>query len=647
MEKFRELPQGMKVGLLITIATIAGLLALFVASNIALLCARQHDGELHVFTVLSLLGGDDVRAAKAAKIGLMIGAAAVGALLIKLFSSGPMALHGQARFASESEIKKAGLREKIGLIIGKFKGRFLVFGGTEHLMVYAPTRSGKGVGIVIPNLLNWPDSCIVSDIKKENWKLTAGFRAAHGQAVYLFDPLDPEGRTARYNPLGYVRRENEADLYDDLQRIASILYPPEGKDPFWSNAARSGFMGIAGYVAETPELPLTMGEVLRQIAVQDCQAHFKKQIADREKTKPLSTLCKTALNDFIGTSENTFQSIRKTISAKLELWLNPRIDAATAENDFDLRELRRKRMSIYLGVTPDNLERLAPLLNLFFQQAVDLNIRTLPEHDPTLKYKVMLMMDEFAALGMVSVIVKGIAYVAGYGLRIVTILQSPSQLRSIYGPDEAKNYMTNHAIEVIYTPKEQEDANAISERFGYDTVKGKSQSRGLGLSKSSKNETTSDQRRALMLPQELTMTPMSVEYILKGGVRPIKADKIFYYKDPAFKPRLMPAPVIPSLTARNQKPEPEPGATASADSMNRVVAELAEVKALLKETLAARAPTLEEIVKPSQPADGSDGKTWAMPTDLDFSDLPLELPEPDLGEAVEVKLEAWLGSLAA
>ncbi|MCC8977084.1 type IV secretory system conjugative DNA transfer family protein, partial [Bradyrhizobium brasilense] len=466
-----------------------------------------------------------------------------------ILRNGPVALHGRARWASEREIKAAGLRGTVGLLCGKSAGRFLTFGGSEHMMVYAPTRSGKGVGIVVPNLLNWADSCIVSDIKKENWNLTAGFRAAHGQQVFLFDPLEPNGKTARYNPLGYVRRDDIVDLYDDLQRIASMLYPSEGKDPFWANAARSGFIGLTGYIAETEELPLTMGEVLRQAAVPDCQKYFKKLIAAREATKPLSVLCKTALNDFIGTSDNTFQSIRKTISAKLELWLNPRIDAATSANDFDLRELRRRRMSIYLGVTPDNLERLAPLLNLFFQQAVDLNIRTLPEQDPTLKYQVMLMMDEFAALGIVSVIVKGIAYVAGYGLRIVTILQSPSQIRSIYGPDEAKNYMTNHAVEVVYTPKELEDATHLSERFGYDTVKGRSQSRSLGFSKSSKNETTSDQRRALMLPQELILTPMTTAYVIKGGVRPIKAAKIFYYKEPAFKPRLMPAPVVAAIGA--------------------------------------------------------------------------------------------------
>ena len=117
------------------------------------------------------------------------------------------------------------------------------------------------------------------DVKKENFDKTAGFRAAHGQKVYLFDPARREGRTARYNPLSYVRRD-PADLYDDLQRIAGMLFPPERRgDPFWTEAARSAFIAIGGYIAETPQLPFTIGEILRQLtATNDVKAHFEKII---------------------------------------------------------------------------------------------------------------------------------------------------------------------------------------------------------------------------------------------------------------------------------------------------------------------------------------------------------------------------------
>jgi len=262
-------------------------------------------------------------------------------------------------------------------------------------------------------------------------------------------------------------------------------------------------------------------------------------------------------------------------------------------------------MSIYLGVTPDNLDRMAPLLNLFFQRVVDLNTRTLPEHDKSLVCQVMLMMDEFRALGNVETIAKGVAYVAGYGIRIVTIVQSPAQLREIYGPDAATNYMTNHAVEVVFTPKEHDVATQLSERFGYDTVKGRTKSRGLGFSRSSSlSETTSDQRRALMLPQELVLTKYEDEYLLKGGIRPIQAKKILYYKDPVFKKRLLPPPAI----------EPHADVTS-----NRIVALERKVE-MLSQSLAnqvARSPTIEEIVAPQQPADGEDGNVWSMPDNIE------------------------------
>ena len=164
-------------------------------------------------------------------------------------------------------------------------------------------------------------------------------------------------------------------------------------------------------------------------------------------------------------------------------------------------------MSIYLGVTPDNLDRMAPLLNLFFQQVVDLNTRELPEQNPKLNRKVLLLLDEFPALGNVNVLAKSVAFIAGYGIRLLTVVQSPAQLRAIYGIDAARNFMTNHAVEVVFAPKEQDVANELSERIGYDTVKARSRSGPKGLTMRSTSETVSEHRRALMLPQELKLLP--------------------------------------------------------------------------------------------------------------------------------------------
>ena len=364
----RSIPESWpRLALHAGLSLLAVAVFLIVASNVLLLGLRVHDGGFHLFDILTLAPhfGSDKRLDRWLTIGFLAGAVATFGLLGVILRARPQPLHGAARFATSREIEQAGLREKRGLLLAQTNGELLTFGGVEHVIVYAPTRSGKGVGVVIPNLLSWSDSVVVLDIKKENFVKTAGFRAAHGQKVYLFDPLDPEGRTARYNPLSSVRRD-PADLYDDLQRIAGMLFPPDPRgDPFWTEAARSAFIAIGGYVAETPPLPFTIGEILRQLtAASDVKAHFESVMRARGAgAEQLSAPCVAALNDFIAASENTLQSVRKTVTARLGLWLNPRIDAATATSDFDLSKLRSEAISIYLAVTPDNLDRLAPLLN--------------------------------------------------------------------------------------------------------------------------------------------------------------------------------------------------------------------------------------------------------------------------------------------
>jgi type IV secretion system protein VirD4 len=601
------------------LAFAASALFLIVASNVLLLGLRAHDGGFHLMEIVASWPryGVDKRFDRwltlSTLAGLVVSFGALGAVLRRR----PLPLHGKASFATEREIAAAGRRSRQGLLLGRKDGTLLCFGGSEHVLVYAPTRTGKGVGYVIPNLLNWPDSVVVLDVKKENWDKSAGFRAAHGQEVHLFDPLDENGRTARYNPLGYVRSD-PIDLYDDLQRIAVMLFPAESRgDPFWFESARSAFVAIGGYVAETPGLPFTIGEILRQLSsTHDLKKHFEKIVEARKSgPSPLSRHCITALNDFLAASENTMNSVRKTVTARLGLWLNLRIDAATAANDFDLRLLRQRPMSIYLGVTPDNLDRLSPLLNLFFQQVVDLNTRELPEQNQKLDRKVLLLLDEFAALGNVHVLAKSVAFLAGYGVRLLTVIQSPAQLRAIYGVDLAKNIITNHAVEVVFAPKEQDVANELSERFGYDTVKAFSRNGPKGLARRVTSETVSEHRRALMLPQEIKLLPKSKAIIFMAGIPPIVADKIVYYEDKAFLKRLLPAPIL-------ELPKGRSNALLDAE-IKELRSEVAELRAVFR----ARPLSDEEIADPSTiPADAT----------FDFGDVDV-----DLEGLSEEEMKAW------
>ncbi|MGA0608341.1 type IV secretory system conjugative DNA transfer family protein [Phenylobacterium sp. VNQ135] len=456
-------------------------------------------------------------------------------------------LHGAARWASEAEIARSGLRAQQGIVLGRKGGRLLVFGGSEHVMLHAPTRSGKGVGVVIPNLLTWPDSVVVLDVKRENWEASAGYRAAHGQTVLLFDPLDSEGRTARFNPLGHINRADPAAVLDELQKLSVMLFPaPPNADPFWAEAARTGFIGVGALVAEMPELPFSLGAIYRALTHGEPRTRLLDEVRARAHAEtPLPHGCVSAISDFCSASENTFASIKQTITSRMGLWLNPRVVAATDASDFDLRDLRERRMSLYLGVSPDNLARVAPLYGLLLQQLIDLNTRERPSGGRN-DAEVLLVLDEFARLGHAPVIAHAFSYVAGYGLRLLPVLQSPAQLRAEYGPDIAEEIIANCGVEVAFAPKELKVAQDLSERLGFWTYQSRSHSRPTLLSDGKRSTTESDQRRALMMPQELMQMDAGQLMLLRAGLPPIRGRKIVYWREKAFRDRLLPPPVVPS-----------------------------------------------------------------------------------------------------
>ncbi|MDG3066887.1 type IV secretory system conjugative DNA transfer family protein [Thauera mechernichensis] len=488
--------------------------------------------------------GADAQVQKWLYIASGISLAVLLAPALLFFAPAKQSLFGDARFAKKSEITKAGLFGEKGIIVGKLGGRYLMFEGQQHAIISAPTRSGKGVGIVIPNLLNWPESVVVLDIKQENWDITSAYRRKYGQECYLFNPAATDYRTHRYNPLSYISEDPNFRI-DDVQKIGNMLFPDQpGTDVIWTATPRSLFLGVCLYLLETPGKPVTLGQVLRETLVNgDGSAYFAKIINDRAAAgNPLSGACVRGLNTYISiAAENTRSGIIGGFRSRLELWMNPLVDAATSANDFDLRDVRKKRMSIYLGVTPDNLERMAPLLNLFFQQLIDLNTRELPNQNKAIKYTCMLLMDEFTAIGKIPILSKGISYIAGYWLRMMPIIQSPAQVVEVYGKDAAQTFTTNHALQIIYPPKasETQTARDISEWLGYQTVKGISVSKSKSIfGKKTPSESASDQRRALMLPQEITSLGKTRELVVMEDVPPILANKVLYFKDRAFVDRL-------------------------------------------------------------------------------------------------------------
>ncbi|NML91677.1 type IV secretory system conjugative DNA transfer family protein [Sphingobium sp. TB-6] len=486
--------------------------------------------------------------------GGMAAGSLLSGLLLYWFVTRKPPLHGAARFAREREIVRHGFRGKDGIVLGKKSGRYLIFEGNEHCIVEAPTRSGKGIGIVIPNLLSWPGSTVVLDVKRENYDVTAGFRAKHGQAVYLFNPTEPEGRTARYNPLSYIDRQDADQVIIELQKIATMLFvPPERGEPFWTDSARTAFVGVGAYLAQA-DGPFTIGAIYRLMTTGDTRGTFRRILDDRSLR--LSAGCRNALADFTSGADNTFAGIVQTVTSKLSLWLNPRVDAATEDSDFDLRELRMRPMSVYLGVSPDELDRVAPLYNLLFQQLIDLNVRELP--DARTPISVLVLLDEFARLGRAQVIAGAFSYVAGYGIRLLPVIQSRSQLRAVYGEHVADEIVANCGVEIAFTPKELRVANELSERIGYVGQEAVTKSLTIHGILANRSKSMSDHRRALLLPQELMQFPSDELLLLRGGMPPIRADKIRYYGDRHFTRRLAPPPSVAPIVRRIAEDEDLP-----------------------------------------------------------------------------------------
>ena len=466
------------------------------------------------------------------------------------------AIHGNARFANVFDLARHGLFTGAGegIIVGRHWGRLLRLGGQQFAVLAAPTRSGKGVGVVVPNLLAYTGSVVVLDIKQENFRLTSGWRRSQGQEVFLFNPFAADRRSHRWNPLSYVARDPQRRV-SDLQGIAAMLYPdttPEQK--FWVGHARNAFMAFTlylfdnyeqqardGFPAEYHAFP-TLGRLYR---LSSGDGSAMRAFLQRLAAQPfLGEHGRSAFGSLLSQADETFASILGTFKEPLNAWIDPVLDAATSDNDFLLTDLRRKPMTIYVGIQPDKLAEGRLVLNLFFSQLINLNTRELPRDDPTLRQQCLLLMDEFTAIGRIDIIASAVAYMAGYNLRLLPIIQSMAQLDATYGKDVARTILTNHALQVVFAPREQQDANDYSDMLGYTTVR----RRNVTRNRRETSRSDSEERRALMLPQELkAMGPRRQVLLYEGLAHPVRCGKIRYYADRRFTSRLRPEVQVPPL----------------------------------------------------------------------------------------------------
>jgi type IV secretion system protein VirD4 len=434
-------------------------------------------------------------------------------------------------------------------VLGRFAREYLRHDGPEHVLCFAPTRSGKGVGLVIPTLLTWPGSAIVHDIKGENWQLTAGFRARFGR-VLLFDPTNP--RSAAYNPLLEVRRGDTE--VRDVQNVADILVDPEGaleRRNHWERTSHSLLVGAILHVLYV-EKDKTLAGV----------ANFLSD-PDREILKVLQAMLETphlgnrphpvvasAARELLNKSENERSGVLSTAMSFLGLYRDPVIARVTSRCDWRISDLvdQDRPTTLYLVIPPSDISRTKPLVRLVLNQIG----RRLTEelHAKGRRHQLLMMLDEFPALGRLDFFESALAFMAGYGLKSFLIAQSLNQIEKAYGPNNA--ILDNCHVRVAFATNDERTARRVSDALGTMTERramnnyaGNRLSPWLGHVMVSRQETA----RPLLTPGEIMQLPPSDELVLVSGIPPIRARKARYYEDRQFRDRILDPPALHAPSA--------------------------------------------------------------------------------------------------
>ncbi|MBC7138589.1 type IV secretion system protein VirD4 [Parvibaculum indicum] len=451
--------------------------------------------------------------------------------------------YGSARWARPDEVKAAGLLGPDGVVLGKLKDDYLRHEGPEHVLCFAPTRSGKGVGLVIPSLLTWPGSAIVHDIKGENWQLTAGFRARHGR-VLLFDPTNPT--SSAYNPLLEVRR-GEWEVRD-VQNIADILVDPEGsleKRNHWEKTSHALLVGAILHVLYA-EKDKTLAGVAAFLS--DPRRPIESTLAAMMKTAHLGEsgphpVIASAARELLNKSDNERSGVLSTAMSFIGLYRDPVVATVTRRCDWRIADLvgRKHPTSLYLVVPPSDINRTKPLIRLILNQIG----RRLTEdlQAKAGRHRLLLMLDEFPALGRLDFFESALAFMAGYGLKSFLIAQSLNQIERAYGPNNS--ILDNCHVRVSFATNDERTAKRVSDALGTATemramknYAGHRLSPWLGHLMVSRQETA----RPLLTPGEVMQLPPADEIVMVAGTSPIRAKKVRYFEDGRFQERILPPP---------------------------------------------------------------------------------------------------------
>jgi len=460
--------------------------------------------------------------------------------------------YGSARWATEKELRGAGLLDPYGVVLGRFARNYLRHDGPEHVLCFAPTRSGKGVGLVVPTLLTWPGSAIVHDIKGENWQLTAGWRARFGR-VLLFDPTNAE--SAAYNPLLEVRRGDHE--VRDVQNIADILVDPEGaleRRSHWEKTSHSLLVGAILHVLYA-EPDKTLAGVANFLS--DPKRSIETTLAVMIRTPHLGdrphSVVASAARELLNKSENERSGVLSTAMSFLGLYRDPVVAKVTSRCDWRIADLvdSKRPGTLYLVVPPSDIARTKPLVRLVLNQIGRRLTETLPDQDT--RQRLLLMLDEFPALGRLDFFETQLAFLAGYNIRSFLIAQSLNQIERAYGPNNA--ILDNCHVRVAFATNDERTAKRVSDALGTATelramknYAGHRLSPWLGHLMVSRQETS----RPLLTPGEIMQLPASDAIVMVSGCPPIRANKARYFEDGQLNARVLspPSPVVEAPASR-------------------------------------------------------------------------------------------------
>jgi type IV secretion system protein VirD4 len=515
-------------------------------------------------------------------------------------------LHGSAEWATKDDIVRAGLFATKGIVAGKWLevkwflwtiARYLRHDGGEHVLVLAPTGTGKGVGLVLPTLLTATTSALVLDPKGENYAKTSGWRKRIGQCVFKLDFSAPPSETAAFNPLSAIRLRTPHEVAD-AQRIAGVIVNPEGKPAegnaryfqdtasalltgailhvLYRDAIKSRCASLSDVLDELSDPQRTHHQVLMDWLSFPHDPTFSRGWVQGGLPSATHHVVATAARQQLNRDERDRSPILSSAVAPLSLFLDPTLVANTSHSDFVIEDLmdRDKPMTLYLVTPADDNHRLRPLIRIL----LDLMIRRLMPPMKLVgsdlvsghKHELLLMLDEFPQLGKLDVFTESIATMRGWGIRSYLICQDYEQLRDAYGNHETIS--SNCQLLLAYAPNRFETAQRLSQMLGTKTVVklARSASQSIGhFAAVRSNESEQEVARPLLTPDECGKLPGPVKrgrmitkpgdmLVLFAGMPPIYAQQPLYFKDPTLlaRSRIPPAPPkasaapcsIPALT---------------------------------------------------------------------------------------------------